>query len=534
MTTDVAGDHDVVVVGSGAAGLVAALTAAHAGASVILLEATDRWGGSTAVSGGLVWAPNHHHADEKGMVDSREDVLAHLRGCSYARDDDRVVAFVDASPQAVRFVEDHTPLTFQAIDYPDTFSERVGGKLHRHLEPLPQDPGALGPWQDLFWTQDEPHTLMSEILPIGAHVYGLPLDLPTVAERRDRGLVTGGAALATGLLHGLDAAGAGRRKNARVTELVLTGGRVSGVRIGAEEIRARRGVVLASGGFEWDDELKSRHLAVPVTHPVTPPIQKGDAFRLAAAAGAAFAHTSENWSWPAVEVPVHTWPDGSPRHHLSFSERYMPHCLWVNATGRRFVNESSHNAALALGEVETGTHTPRNLPAWSVMDAQFRSRYQVAGVLPGEAASHWIVEAPTLAGLAGRIGVDPAELSATVDRFNRHARAGHDPDFGRGRSRYERAMGDPTADFPNLGTIEVGPFTAVPIRPSTVGTKGGVLTNADAQAVDHDGRPVRGLYAAGNAMAAVFGPGISAGGMTIGNAVAWGWLAGSRVARESA
>ncbi|MBO9523121.1 MAG: FAD-dependent oxidoreductase [Nocardioidaceae bacterium] len=508
--------YDVVVLGSGAAGLVAALTAARAGSSVLLLEATDRWGGSTAVSGGLVWAPGHHHGED----DSREQALAYLRSCAYAREDERVVAFVDAVPAAVRFVEEQTPLTFQTIAYPDTFAERPGGRLDRHLESLPQDPSGLGRWQDLFWTQDEPHTLMSEILPIGAHVYGVPLDLPSVAERRARGHVTGGAALVTGLLYGVDAAGVERRLNARVTDLVVTGGRVSGVRIGEETVQATRGVVLATGGFEWNETLKGHHLAVPVTHPVTPPIQHGDALGLAARAGAALAHTGESWAWPAVEVSADTWPDGSPRHHLSFSERYMPHCLWVNARGVRFVNESSHNAALALGEVDTSTHTPRNLPAWAVLDARFRERYPVAG----EA-----VEAPTLAALAERIGVDAGRLAETVERFNAYAKAGEDPDFGRGRSAYERAMGDPTASYPNLGTVEEGPFTAVAIHPSTVGTKGGVLTGPGAEALDHAGRPVPGLYAAGNAMAAVFGPGISGGGMTIGNAIAWGWLAGRSV-----
>ncbi len=139
--------------------------------------------------------------------------------------------------------------------------------------------------------------------------------------------------------------------------------------------------MLATGGFEWNTELTSRLLSTPMTHPVTPPIQNGDGIRLAAGVGAALAHTSENWSWPAVVVSTDTWDD-QPRHHLSFSERYMPHCLWVNSAGTRFVNESSHNASLSLGEVDTSLHVPRNLPAWSIMDAQFRERYQVAGVLP--------------------------------------------------------------------------------------------------------------------------------------------------------
>lgn len=526
--------YDVVVVGSGAAGLTAALTAAVSGASVLVLEATDRWGGSTAVSGGLIWAPNHHHAAAVDMDDSRDDALAYFRSCSYARGDDRVVAFVDASPQAVRLIEEHSPLTLCPVDYPDTFVERPGGKPRRHLESAPIDPGPLGRWQDLVWTQDEPHTLMSEILPIGAHVYGLPLDLDSVRERRGRGVVTGGTALVVGLLQGLDAAGGERRSGWRVTRLLTEDGRVTGVEAEHDgetsTISAGGGVVLATGGFEWDVDLVGRHLAVPITHPVTPPVQRGDALRLAGGVGAAFAHTSENWSWPAVEVPIHSWPDGSPRHHLSFSERYMPHSLWVNADGRRFVNESSHNASLSLGEVDTGLLKPRNLPAWSVVDATFRSRYQVAGVLPGEPTTDWIVEAPTLTDLAALIDVPADALEATVARFNEHARRGEDPDFGRGRSQYEHMMGDPTSDFPNLGPVETGPFTAVRIHPSTVGTKGGVLTSPRAEAVDHDGVPIPGLYAAGNAMAAIYGPGIAGGGMTIGNAVAWGWLAGTHAA----
>lgn len=529
-------EFDVVVVGSGAAGLTAALTAAHAGASVLVLEATERWGGSTAVSGGLVWAPDHHKVGDQGDSDSREDALAYLRSCSYARDDARVEAFVDAAPQAARFVEDHTPIVFEAIPYPDTFFERPGGKLARHLEASPIDPGYLGPWQELLWTKDGPHTLMSEILPIGAHVYGLPLDLESVNDRRDKGVVTGGAALVVGLLQGIDEAGVHRRAGQRVTRLVTDGGRVTGVEVAGEAIGVRHGVVLATGGFEWDVELMSRLLSSTITHAVTPPIQRGDGLRLAARAGAALAHTGETWTWPVVEVPTDTWGDEQdrPRHHLSFSERYMPHCLWVNASGRRFVNESSHNASFALGEVDTSMHAPRNLPAWSVMDAQFRARYQVAGVLPGEPATDWVVEAPTLPELADLIGVDADTLVATVDRFNGFVRAGDDADFGRGRSRYEQTMGDPTSLMPNLGAVEVGPFTAVRIHHGTIGTKGGALTNAHAQVVDHDGEPIPGLYAAGNAMASVFGPGISSGGMTIGNAVAWGWLAGRHAAGEVA
>lgn len=534
--TPIKTDYDVVVVGSGAAGLTAALAAAHAGSSVLVLEASDRWGGSTAVSGGLVWSPDNHHMGEAGVDDSFADALDYCLSSGFAREQERVEAFLRASPRAVRFIEENSPINFRPIAYPDTFAEGPGGKrAARHLEAEPIDPGPLGRWQDLLWTKDEPHTMMSEILPIGAHVYGLPLDLDAVRERRAAGRVTGGAALVIGLLQGIDDAGVERHSSSRVTSLLMDADAVTGVVItqgdDVSELRATQGVVLATGGFEWNSDLKARHLSTPITHQVTPPVQRGDGLRLAAEAGAELAHLHENWSWPAVEVPSDTWDD-QPRHHLSFSERYMPHSLWVNSHGRRFVNESSHNASLALGEIDTSAHTPRNLPCWAIMDAKFRERYQVAGVLPGEPSARWIVEAETLGELATAIGVDGGELWWTVDRFNTFVSEGQDQDFARGETLYENAMGDPTAPHPNLGSVDTGPFVAVRIHPSTVGTKGGALTNEHAEVVAHSGAKIPGLYAAGNAMAAVFGPGISGGGMTIGNAVAWGWLAGTNAGSE--
>jgi succinate dehydrogenase/fumarate reductase flavoprotein subunit len=343
-----------------------------------------------------------------------------------------------------------------------------------------------------------------------------------------------GLGLVAGLLRGCRGAGVTLVRGCRVTRLVRDGAGVTGVeaRTGNDTIRiaARRGVVLANGGFEWDEGLVARLQGSPPTLPVSPPVNRGDALRLAAAAGAELAHVSESWFWPVLSVPGETWADGSPRPRIMLVERGRPHVIWVNQAGRRFVNESSHNCALALAEVDPGTHGPRNWPAWAVGDAQFRARYPIAGAPAGEPAPEWLVEADTLGELAGRTGIDGRGLEDTVDGFNRMARAGTDDNFGRGWSRYDRGIGDPSAPHPNLGTIERPPFFALRVDRGTVGTKGGPRTDAGARVVGWDGAPIPGLFAAGNAAAAVIGPGTIAPGLTLGLALTWGWIAGTSAA----
>jgi hypothetical protein len=288
--------------------------------------------------------------------------------------------------------------------------------------------------------------------------------------------------------------------------------------------------VLANGGFEWDAGLVARLQGEPPTPPVSPPINHGDAIRLAGAVGAELTRTSEGWFWPVVSVPGEEWADGSPRPRLMMLERGRPHVIWVNQTGRRFVNESSHNCALALAEVDAGTHRLRNWPAWAVGDAQFRTRYPTVGAPADEPAPGWLLEAPTLSELAAITGIEPDGLGETVERFNQMVRAGEDTDFGRGASLYDRGIGDPAAPHPNLGTIEEPPFFALRVHRGTVGTKGGPRTDSRAQVLDWSGEPIPGLYAAGNAAASVIGPGTIAPGLTLGLALTWGWVAGTSAA----
>jgi succinate dehydrogenase/fumarate reductase flavoprotein subunit len=514
---------DVVIVGSGGAGLSAALAAAVAGAEVAVLEASPRWGGTTALSGAQVWVPGNHRMADVDESDSEADALAYCLGQSAGRDRSLVEAFVGAAPSMARFVEDHSPLTFAACRIPDSFAEGPGGRAAgRHLEPEPVAAGDLAPVEDLVWPAPFPMVLTNEEI-TGFDLMGgggFPTEL--VAERTGAGEVCMGQGLVVGLLQGCRDAGVIFVRDCRVERLAGGPEGVTGVDARHDgtvrRVAARRGVVLAAGGFEWDADLVARLQGGAVARSVSPPVNRGDSLRLAAAAGAEPARTDESWYWPVASVDGEAWPDGSPRPRLMMAERTRPHVIWVNAAGRRFVNESSHNCALALTEVDPATNRPRNRPAWAVGDAQFRARYPVT---PG------FVEAGSLDDLAAACGIDAAGLAATVERFNAQVRAGHDDDFGRGDTAYDRANGDRSTPHANLGTVEEPPFFALPVHLGTVGSKGGPRTDDRARVLAWSGDPIPGLHAAGNAMAAVIGPGTIAPGLTLGLALTWGWIAGT-------
>ena len=516
-----AGECDVIVAGSGAAGLVAALAAASAGADVLVLESTAHWGGSSAMSGGHVWVPVNHHMPDAGVEDSFDEALRYCLAHNPDREETMIRAFLVAAPDMVRFVESHSELRFQASAWPDTFAEGPGGKpAARHLEPAPLAVGQ--DWAAEIWPTSIPPVLTNdEVFGAGLHFDGSAFPAELAEGRMARGEVTLGVALVLGLLRACRSAGVTMRKNARVRSLTTrTDGRVTGVSAdGIGEVTARRGVILATGGFEWDPGLRAELLGGPLTHPLSPPGHLGDAIRLAGQAGAALGQLDEDWCWPATETAGGDWGDEarSPRHSMVLAERTMPHVIWVNAAGRRFVNEAAHNCALAFRELDPASNAFRNVPAWAVGDGQFLQRYP---------ASVGAVQAQGLAELAELIGVDPAGLTASVERFNEFARSGRDDDFRRGETAYDRNLGDPGSEHPSLGTIEKPPFFAVRIHPGSVGTKGGPRTDACARAMTWAGMPIPGLYAAGNAMAAVFGPGIVAGGLSLASAMTWGWIAG--------
>ena len=536
---------DVVVLGTGGAGLVAAIAAHDFGAKVVLLEKSASVGGTTAVSGGVVWVPNNPHMKEVGVADSRAEAATYIRTIAAGRSDEALLeAFLDRSLEMLAHLEAKTPATFQAVPkYADYHPEHEGGKPGaRSIETEIFDTNELGEWKTkLRRSPIFGGTPMTVVEATTWGVFASPLTLPykELGIRFKAGKVSGGASLAGRLLKALLDRGVQPRLETRATELVTDeSGRVIGVKTqnaaGEQLIEAKRGVILATGGFEWDAELSAAFLTGIPTHPNSPVTNTGDGLRMAMAQGAALGNMNEAWWCPSIDVPGEQY-EGAPLHRGDFAVRSMPHSIIVNQAGRRFTNEAhNYNDMMKpFFDQDAVAYGPRNLPAHLIVDQQFLDKYLFITSVPGMKAPEFVASAPTLAELAGKIGVDAAGLEATVTAFNGYAETGVDPDFRRGESIYDHFYGDPKQrPNPNLGKLEVGPFYAVPIYPGTIGTKGGPKTDVQGRVLHVSGQPVAGLYAAGNVAASIFGPGYPGAGGTIGAAMTWGFVAGRHAAQS--
>jgi 3-oxosteroid 1-dehydrogenase len=310
-----------------------------------------------------------------------------------------------------------------------------------------------------------------------------------------------------------------------VTELVIEDGRVVGAVVERDgvptRIRARLGVLLATGGFDHDPIMRKEYLpelgqpdfsAGAVTN-------TGDGHRLGREAGAAFDLMDDAWWMPSIALPRGgVFP--------LVSERCIPPMVIVGPDGRRFTNESEPYVNFVHTQLATG-----NVPAYEIFDGKARDRYQFTGTLPGRPfpgsfyKSGLVTQADTLPELATAIGVPEDALVATVERFNQFARAGHDDDFGRGASAYDHYYGDPTLPVPNMDTLDRGPYYAVRIEAGDLGTKGGVVTDAGGRVLREDGQSIPGLYATGNVSASVMGNDYAGAGATIGPAMVFAYLA---------
>jgi len=487
-----------------------------------------------------------------GLPDSREEALVYCRRLVAGKVPDELVeAFVDAAPKMIRYLESRTDLRFRPLSWPDYHPEMEGAKrTGRMLESEVFDTQGLGEWAARIRTGPVlslPITLEEQSVTWQLGYTPSKFDRQTVKARAAAGQVTMGRALIAGLLQACLARGVRVVTGARVLELVRDqAGNVRGV-VGrgtdpALEATApirddqdfaieADAVVLASGGFEWDEGLNRSFLAGPLTHPTTPPSGDGDGLRMAMSAGAALANMTEAWWYPASSVPGDVY-EGVGLNRFVATERTAPHCILVNEDGVRFVNEAANynDMMKAFFHFDARGYRWRNLPCWAVMDGQYRRRYSIASVRPDSPDPEWLPKASSIDELAGLIGVDAGGLGATTERFNQLARDGRDLDFGRGDSYYDRFHGDPTAPHPNLGTLEEPPFYALRVHPGCVGTKGGPLTNAKAQVLDVRGEVIPGLLAAGNVAASPAGPAYFGGGCSIAMAMTWGYLAGSTAA----
>jgi succinate dehydrogenase/fumarate reductase flavoprotein subunit len=530
-------EADVVVVGSGAAGMTAAVLAHDRGAKVLVVERTDKVGGTTAVSGGGIWIPMNHHMHEVGAADSREEALAYCKALTMGRADDSLLeTFVDTAPTMIRYLEERTPLKFTPITAPDYHPGEKGGKLGgRSLEPQPFDTNSLGEWRARLRPPNVlafPATLQEvfETYQAFYRPWMIPQDL--VVERMSKGIVCLGQALAAGLLQATLDRGIPILLVTRARKLVVDNGRVIGLECerkgDALRIGAKGAVVLASAGYEWNERLNAKFLGGPVPSPNSPPFNEGDGLLMAMEVGADLANMSELWHYPSIMIPGESY-EGRPMARPIKAERSAPHVIWVNARGQRFVNEAANYNSVGKSFFTMDANGPRyrNLPSWAILDAQYREKYVVGTTMPEDPDPEWLPRADTLEELATKVGIDPAGLRETVERWNVFVLEGKDRDFGKGDSAFDRFQGDRQApNHPNLGTLEKPPFYALPLSVGSLGTKGGPRTNAKAQVLNVRGEPILGLYAAGNVAASISGPSYYGVGSTLGPAMTWGYIAG--------
>ena len=525
---DLAGSYDVVVIGSGAAGLTAAVRAAHDGASVLVLEKAALLGGTSAAGGGVIWAPNNHLAAAVGYTDSAASGTAYVRAAAgHVMEEDDIEWFVRTAAEAVGFLDSHTRVRLVPLGRPDYHMEWDGAAAGgRSLDNLP-------------WADDEHPGLSSLLRPPSYFpllsmserdtLNGRAPDPQMLRQRAATGVRTMGGALVGSLAASALDLGITLVPNAPVTELVRTDAGWVLVVDGTTEVVAGA-VVIASGGFEFNARLREAFLPLPVT-PIGAPSNEGDGLEMALAAGATVRDMTAVWGVPVITAPG-TQYGGKPSGRMGNVEMTLPGSITVNAAGRRFVNEALnyHDVSRVFANIDPLTSTQQNNPAWLVFDSRFLEKYPIAGSTPG-VPEPWMESAATLEELANSTGIDAPALAQTVRRFNLDAEQGIDSEFGRGSSAQDRHLGD-QANLPNpcLAPLLLAPFYAVPLHAGMLGTSGGLATNQHGQVMDRHGEPIEGLYAAGNVAASVFRNNYPGGGATLGSAVTRAYAAGRHVA----
>ncbi|MEW1831536.1 3-oxosteroid 1-dehydrogenase [Streptomyces sp. NPDC088196] len=544
------GTYDVVVIGSGAAGMTAALTAAKQGLSCVVVEKAPTFGGSAARSGAGIWIPNNPVILAAGVPDTPAKAAAYLSAVVGADvPADRQQSFLSHGPAMISFVMANSPLRFRWMEgYSDYYPELPGGLPNgRSIEPDQLDGNILGselahlnppylavPSGMVVFSADYKWLDLAAVSVKGAAVATECLARGTKAALLGQKPLTMGQSLAAGLRAGLQSAQVPVWLNTPLTDLYLEGGAVTGAvvtRAGvAGLVRARRGVVVGSGGFEHNAAMRAQYQRQPIGTDWTVGAKEntGDGIQAGQRAGAALALMDDAWWGPTIPLP------GDP--YFCLAERTLPGGLLVNQAGSRFVNEAAPYSDVVHTMYDRNPAAP-DIPAWLIVDQNYRNRYLFRDVLPtftfpddwyssGAAYKAWTLDA-----LATSIGVPAAALRTTVTRFNSLAANGKDPDFGRGDSTYDHYYTDPSI-LPNscLAPLWLAPYYAFRIVPGDLGTKGGMRTDARARVLRADGSVIPGLYAAGNASAAVMGHSYAGAGSTIGPAMTFGYVAGMDLA----
>jgi succinate dehydrogenase/fumarate reductase flavoprotein subunit len=554
--------YDLIVVGSGAAGLTAATVAAVRGRRVLLIESGAQIGGTTAISGGMVWIPGN---GKVAGSDAAQDVLAarqYLRS-SLPNDADwaMVDAFLSSGPAAIRFLEDHTALRLQPVSrYPDYYPDRPGATSGgRVLEPVPFDGTTLGrhfamlrdplPEFTLFGgmmiaREDIPHfRKIGRSLASTIRVARLIARYARqrLASPRGTSLVLGNALVARLFRSAVDH-GVTIWTGTAAVGLIRLDGRVRGVEIersktGKLVIESRNGVVLATGGLSHDLDLRANILppaGAQLSATFASDAAKGGV-RLAGQVGGAFRRFGNNAFW----VPVSRFrrADGRPANYPhTVTDRGKPGLIAVNGEGVRFVNEALSYHEFGLAQLRASN---RAIPGWLICDRRFLWRYGLGRIKPFTLSlgryrrEGYLKYGHTISALAEAIGLPPGRLEATVAAYNLDARQGRDTAFGKGSDIYQQHLGDAEAQpNPCLAPVEHAPFFACAVVPADLGIAAGLMTDPQARVLDEHGHAIPGLFACGNDMASVMAGAYPGPGITLGPALVFGYLAGIASAGE--
>ncbi len=541
---------DVLVVGTGNGGLTAAVCNWEMGSKdVLIIEKQDKVGGTSAMSGGGIWIPNSHYAQEAGAEDSLDDAKRYLMNTLFGEDvpEDMIDTYLEKSPEMLKFLHDRTDVRYESLaEYPDYYTNMEGARAgHRSLEPSPIMASELGDnWKNMTWThfmmrmfnrihftQVEAHLLMVQ-LPgwkkllgrlMWDYIRDIPWRLKTPISRR---LACGSAGVARLYLSVL------KRQipiefNTQMVELIADGDAVLGAVVESngqrQRIRASKGVVLASGGFEKNQELREQYLPAPTNTAWSAgnPGNEGDALLAGLSLGAKTRLMKDAWWTTTLCVP----DEPSPR--LAIMEKSFPGSCVVNRDGKRFANESQNYMAFQKDLFKTHTDEHPNAPAWHVFDATFRENFMVGPLMTKsmkpdfQIPKKWfdtgfVAKANSIRELADALGINADGLEETIANMNRYAQTGTDEEFGRGDSAYDRYYADPAIKpNPCLAPIVKAPFYAMRIAAGDFGTLGGLDTDTSARVKKADGGVFEGLFAVGNCSAAILptypGPGATLG-----------------------
>ena len=542
---------DLVTVGSGAGAMCAALVARNQGKRVLVLEKEEKFGGSSARSGGAVWVPCNDLLAQEGIEDNYDKARMYVEACikehTVATTPERIDAYLKTGPEMVRFLQDQGVQLRHCMGYCDYFDDRPGGiAAGRAFEAELLDSRELGEWGPKT-NRYIPYAMpvrVSEFAALGnaTRTWKGRIAVLRMSFRMLLGKLRGapifgqGSALMGRILLQALARGVEVRLGSPVTEIITENNTVVGVAARHKgrtiRVRATSGVLINAGGFSANLELRKKYLPNPQTstgYYMGNPGDTGEVMHMVIDMGAAVDQMEEAWWNPGGQLP-----NGNAVSHTA--DLTKPHVIMVDSTAQRYLNEAV--SYMELGQLMYARHKEvPAVPSWAILDSRHRNRYTWGLGMPGDVPKEWrdagyMKEANSIEELASLCGLDPAALRKTVDRFNEFARKGHDDDFGRGDRAFDRMVGDPTVKpNPTLGTIEKPPLYAAPVNLADVGTCGGLLTDADGRVLREDKSAIQGLYACGNVAANCFGRSYPGPGITLGQSFIFGYRAAHHALR---